>query len=107
MFIYEHALPFAMQRCTAPVVSAAAGFVLMAAGFLGYLSDDSDPYTWLFAAGAAVLVASYILIAFCSRRANAALNSIYEEDAMNGYVYYMDGEPSPMEAAITDLTRRP
>lgn len=106
-YFYEHPFPRPMQRCTMLIVTAAVGFVLMAAGFVGYLSDDADPWTWLFALGAVVLAASYILIARGSRQADAELSSIYEEEAMEGYVYYMDGEPSPMEATITDLTRRP
>lgn len=89
------------------ILAAALGFVLMAAGFIGYLSDDSDPYTWLFALGFVVLVASYVLITMGSRQADAELDAVYEQEAMDGYVYYMDGEPSPMEATITDLTRRP
>lgn len=89
------------------ILSALTGFVLMAAGFAGYLSDDADPWTWLFAFGAVVLAVSYILTTRGSKKADAELDALYEEQAMEGYVYYMDGEPSVMEATITDLTRRP
>lgn len=79
----------------------------MAVGFAGYLSDDADPWTWLFAVGAVILAVSYIMITRGSKKADAELDALYDEQAMDGYVYYMDGEPYRMEATITDLTRRP
>lgn len=96
-----------MQRCTMLILTAVLGFVLMAVGFVGYLSDDADPWTWLFIIGAVVLTVSYILVSRGSKKADAELDALYDEQAMEGYVYYMDGEPYEMEATITDLTRRP
>ena len=82
------------------------GFILMALGFAGYVTDPEYSYESLFILGLIMLIIPYGILVFSSKKASEKLADIQEKESMDGFVYYMDGEPSGNDASITDLTKR-
>lgn len=95
-----------MKRTSTAVLASTVGFVLMAAGYVQYVRTCANVYTGVFVLGLAMLIGSYAYLWLSSKRIDAKLAEIAEKEAVDGYVYYMDGEKAPMEATITDLQRK-
>ncbi len=95
-----------MERPQILMIASLLGFVLMLAGFVGYVMSPSTAYEAVFILGLVVLAASYCLLSIGSRRTAAEFRSELNDEAVNGYVYYMVGGPADNDATITDLTRR-
>ncbi len=95
-----------MERPQVLMIASLSGFVLMLIGFVGYVMNPTTAYEAVFILGLIALAVSYGLLSIGNRRASSELRSELNDEAVNGYVYYMDGEPSDNGATITDLTRR-
>ena len=95
-----------MERPQVLMIASLLGFVLMLIGFVGYVMNPTTAYEAVFILGLIALAASYGLLSIGNRRVSSELRSELNDEAVNGYVYYMDGEPSDNGATITDLTRR-
>ena len=95
-----------MERPKVLMIASLSGFVLMLIGFVGYVMDPATAYEAVFILGLIALAVSYGLLSIGNRRASSELRAELSDEAVNGYVYYMDGEPTDNGATITDLTRR-
>ncbi len=95
-----------MERPKVLMIASLSGFALMLIGFVGYVMDPATAYEAVFILGLIALAVSYGLLSIGNRRASSELRSELSDEAVNGYVYYMDGEPTDNGATITDLTRR-
>lgn len=95
-----------MERARLFLLLAVIGFVLMIAGFAGYVIEPWLLYEVLFIAGLAVMLGSYAMLMLSDRKQGERVEELREREAVDGYVYYLSGEPSENGATITDLTRR-
>ncbi|MDO5853183.1 MAG: hypothetical protein Q4Q62_03850 [Thermoplasmata archaeon] len=95
-----------MEKPRLFLLLTAVGFVVMLAGFAGYVIEPTSACAAVFVAGLAVMAVSYAMLHVANRRTSADIRLIEEDESVNGYVYYMVGEPEENGATITDLTRR-
>lgn len=84
---------------------AVMGFVLMVAGFIGYVADPSGAFSRVFGIGVAVLVIGYGLLHMANRQACLEVVALEEEEDRDGYMYVMDPDHPPQgnDATITDM----
>ena len=94
-----------MERTSAEAAASAAGFVVMLAGFAGYVASPETAWLALFAVGLIVMVVPYVMLNFENKRSGRRMKEIEDDETVNGYLYYMDGDPSPTDASIADLRR--
>lgn len=95
-----------MEKPLTAMISTLVGFVLMIIGFAGYASSPEALYQAVFVIGLLVLIGSYCFLTARNKKASEQLASIEKEESLNGFTYYMDGEPEDNDATIIDLTRR-
>ncbi len=95
-----------MVRTRDALVVTMIGFVIMLIGFVMYVITPLSIYITAFAIGLVVMVAGYILVNHNSRSVMTQVEALNEEETINGYVYYMSGEPMGLQTEIVDLTKR-
>ena len=95
-----------MEKPFAAILSTLVGFVLMIAGSAGYVSTPKVLYQAVFIIGLLALIGGYAFISVRNKASSEQLRSIESRESIDGYVYYMDGEPERNDATIVDLTRR-
>lgn len=93
-----------MDKSTAGILSCIIGFILMLVGFVGYMNDPANAYTFVCAAGIVILGASYAYLTILGHNITKIAMSIDRDEAENGFIYYMDGAPVDNGATIIDLT---
>lgn len=93
-----------MQRADQFLILSIVGILLMIAGFAGYVARIETVFGIMFVVGLAMLIGSYYVTTRLYREVESELLAMEEDEALNGYVYYMSGEPSENGATITDMT---
>ena len=89
-------------------LTAAIGFILMLAGFVGYVVDPGVAYQAAFVVGVVLLVAGYTVTYLITRRTVAECQAEDGEEDENGFFYILDEDYSAptSDATIEDLTKR-
>lgn len=84
---------------------AVIGFVLMAAGFVGYVTNPSSVFSWLFGIGVVMLAIGYALLSLANRQACDDVATLRAQEERDGFFYIMDTDYSAPtgDATITDL----
>ena len=94
-----------MDRMSVSLLIAVAGLAVMVCGFAAYVFvEPSTTWIALFVAGLVVLIAAYLFVQREGRRATAELEAVLKTEAVEGYIYYLDGEPEENGARIEYLT---
>lgn len=95
-----------MENARLFLYATVAGILVMLVGFIGYVLSPETVWLALFVVGLAVMILSYFMLHALDRKATHEFRRMEDDEAVNGYLYYMDGEPVDDGATITDLTRR-
>ena len=86
----------------------AAGFIVMLAGLLGYITSPGTAFEAMFVIGLVFMIVGYSLQMIGNRVAVKEAEAIDADEEANGFFYIMDPDYSaPVgDAVIEDLTKR-
>ncbi len=95
-----------MEKTKQAVVLALLGFVIMLAGFVGFVSEPVIIYEIVFIAGLVIMVGAYILMNVYNRKLLKQVDELNEEEERDGFIYFVVDEPADDLPEIIDLTRK-